>query len=80
VHYTIYRKAVHRAAEIAGGLHLLAEKIDVPTEVLLHWLEDRGQPDERSFLRAVEIIMEADNNVPWTPAELDAELRSRTRP
>ena len=75
--FRIYRKAIKRASEIVGGVYPLAGKLAVQPEVLLHWLENRGEPDERSFARAVDIILEHDGAVPWSAAELEAELAGR---
>ena len=75
--FRIYRKAIKRASDIVGGVYPLAAKLAVQPEVLLHWLEDRGEPDEQSFARAVEIILDRDGAVPWTAAELETELAGR---
>jgi hypothetical protein len=75
--YRVYRKAIKRASEIVGGAYVLAVKIDAQPELVLHWLEDRGTPDERSFQRAMQIVLAHDGQLPWTQVELEAELAAR---
>jgi hypothetical protein len=77
--YKVYRKAIKRASELVGGPYALAARISTPVELIMHWLEDRGTPDEGSFLRCVDIISKQDSDVPWTPAELEAELSARKK-
>jgi hypothetical protein len=73
----VYRKAVKRAAEIAGGAFPLSVALDVPVSQIQAWLAGEGTPDDNVFLRAVDIILGHDGAVPWTPAELEEEQSAR---
>jgi hypothetical protein len=49
--------ALHRAAEIVGGIEALSRRLDVPHDVLLGWLQKAEVP-EAHLLRAVDILLE----------------------
>lgn len=75
----VYRKAIKRAAEIAGGAFPLSVALDVPVSQIHAWLAGEGAPDDAVFLRAVDIILGHDGAVPWTPQELQEEIDARKR-
>jgi hypothetical protein len=47
---------VRRAAEIVGGIELLAEQLDVRDENLKKWLEGQFPVPQEIFLRCVDIV------------------------
>jgi hypothetical protein len=73
----VYRKAIKRAAEIAGGAFPLSVALDVPVSHVHAWLAGENTPEDAVFLRAVDIILGHDGAVPWTPAELEEEKSAR---
>jgi hypothetical protein len=75
--YRVYLKAMRRASEIVGGLYPLATRLETSPEDVKAWLEGADVPDEVAFLRAVDIILAHDRVVPWTQAELQADLAAR---
>jgi hypothetical protein len=75
--YRVYLKAMRRASEIMGGVYALASRLETSPEDVKAWLEGADVPDEVSFLRAVDIILAHDRVVPWTQAELQADLAAR---
>ena len=75
--YRVYRKAIRRACEIIGGAYQLACRLEATPAEVKAWLEGSGIPDAVAFLRAVDIILAHDRAVPWTQAELQADLAAR---
>ena len=56
----VYTRVLQRAAEIVGGMDQLATRLEVSPVVLWDWLDGKGQPSEKAFLTAVDIVMEHD--------------------
>jgi hypothetical protein len=54
---TVYAKALHRACLIVGGIEQLATHLQVPKELLERWIRGEGEPTQRIFHAAVEIIL-----------------------
>jgi hypothetical protein len=75
--YRIFLKAIRRASEIVGGAHPLAVRLEVEPAMVEAWLAGSAVPDEVSFLRAVDIILARDRVLPWTQAEVEADLAAR---
>ena len=75
--YRVYLKAIRRACEIAGGAYALAIRLEAAPEDVQAWLEGVTAPDELAFLRAVDIILAHDHVLPWTQAEIEADLAAR---
>ncbi len=56
-HASVHSRALHRACLVLGGIEQLARHLDVQDEALRGWLRGDGEPPERVFLAAVEIIL-----------------------
>ena len=75
--YKVYLKAIRRACDIVGSGYQLAVRLEVAPEEVRAWLDGVGAPDEIAFLRAVDIILANDHVLPWTQAEIEADLAAR---
>ena len=53
-----YSRTLARAAQLAGGLQALAERLRVPADLLQEWIAGRKAPPQRVFLAAVDIVMD----------------------
>jgi hypothetical protein len=53
---TVHARTVQRAAEIVGGIELLAGQLDVSDESLKKWLEGELPIPQDIFLRCVDIV------------------------
>jgi hypothetical protein len=53
---TVHARTVQRAAQIVGGIALLAGQLDVRDENLKKWLEGSLPVPEEIFLRCVDIV------------------------
>jgi hypothetical protein len=53
---TIHARTVQRAAEILGGIEVLAAQLDVRDENLKKWLEGTLAVPQEIFLRCVDIV------------------------
>jgi hypothetical protein len=47
-----------KAAEMAGGMAILAERLHVPIRTLARWLAAEETPPLPYFLRAVDVILD----------------------
>jgi hypothetical protein len=56
-HASVYARALHRACLVLGGAAQLAKHLAVPDEELRQWMRGEGQPPERAFLGAVEVLL-----------------------
>jgi hypothetical protein len=54
---SVYARTLHRACLVLGGAEQLAKHLDVSDADLRHWLRGEGQPPERVFLAAVEVVL-----------------------
>ena len=75
--YRVYLKAIRRASEILGGAYPLAVRMETTPEEVQAWLDGSAVPDEVAFLRAVDVILAHDRVLPWTQAEIEADLAAR---
>ena len=57
-----------KAAELLGSATKLARRLRVPSADLIEWMNDKAEPPQWVFLRAVDIVLE---ETP-PPAESDA--------
>lgn len=55
---SIYSRALQKAAELLGGRARLCRHLQVPSEVLQEWIEDKAVPPQMIFLRAVDVILD----------------------
>ena len=54
-----YRAALVRAADALGGVRALADRLQVPMADLTRWLAGAGAPSIGTFLKVVDILIEA---------------------
>ena len=74
---TVHARTVRRAAEIVGGIELLAGQLDVRGENLRKWLEGELPVPQQVFFRCIDIVnahqldeisgQPLDNSVPKSP-------------
>ena len=53
---TVHAVTVRRAAEIVGGVKVLAAQLDVGDENLKNWMEGQVSVPQEIFLRCVDIV------------------------
>ena len=53
---TVHARTVQRAAEIVGGIELLAGQLDVRDENLRKWLEGELPVPQQIFFRCIDIV------------------------
>lgn len=53
---TVHAVTVRRAAEIVGGVKVLAAQLDVVDENLKNWMEGQVPVPQEIFLRCVDIV------------------------
>ena len=51
-----YARVLRRAAEILGGIEELADRLKVPAEDVVQWIQRSRQVPVRVFLQAVDIV------------------------
>jgi hypothetical protein len=56
--FSVYSRALHRAAELLGGRDKLAKVLQVPAAELDKWIGDRAKPPREVFLRVVDLILD----------------------
>jgi len=54
---SVYAKSLHRACLILGGIDALAQRLQVPRELLERWIRGEGEPTQRVFHASVELIL-----------------------
>jgi hypothetical protein len=54
-----YRAAVARAAQLAGGVRALSQRLRVPVVDLMRWIQGEARPSRGMFLKIVDFIAEA---------------------
>jgi hypothetical protein len=57
---TVHASTVRRAAEILGGVEVLAAQLAVRGDDVENWLEDKVPPPQDIFLRCVDIVIAHD--------------------
>jgi hypothetical protein len=64
-----YRAAVARAAQLAGGVRTLSQRLRVPMLDLTRWIQGEAKPSKGMFLRIVDFIAEeSKTKTPRSPA------------
>lgn len=53
-----YKATVARAADIAGGVQTLSDRLRVPVVDLMRWIQGETKPPRGVFLRLVDFIIE----------------------
>jgi hypothetical protein len=56
--FSVYSRALSRAAELLGGRDKLAKILQVPTAELDKWISDKAKPPREIFLRVVDLIID----------------------
>jgi hypothetical protein len=56
--FSVYSRALTRAAELVGGRDKLAKLLQVSTAELDKWIADRAKPPREIFLRIVDLILD----------------------
>jgi len=56
--FSVYSRALSRAAELLGGRDKLAKVLQVSTADLDKWIADRAKPPREIFLRIVDLILD----------------------
>ena len=56
--FSVYSRALSRAADLVGGRDKLAEVLQVPTTDLDKWIADQAKPPREVFLRIVDLILD----------------------
>jgi hypothetical protein len=71
---SIYSRTLQKAAELIGGRDKLCRHLQVPTDVLAAWIDDKKKPPVQAFLRAVDLVLDE------TPVPGDAEPADPSAP
>ena len=56
--FSVYSRALNRAAELLGGRDKLAKVLQVPATELDKWIADQAKPPREIFLRIVDLILD----------------------
>lgn len=56
--FSVYSRALSRAAELVGGREKLAKVLQVSTTDLDKWIADQAKPPREVFLRIVDLILD----------------------
>lgn len=56
----VYARTLRRAAQVAGGVNELAERLSVPSEDLARWLATGKLVPLEVFLQAVDVVVSHD--------------------
>ena len=56
--FSVYSRALNRAAELLGGRDKLAKVLQVSPTELDKWIADRAKPPREIFLRIVDLILD----------------------
>ena len=57
-----FSTALIHAQQIVGGTEALARRLQVPTEVLLQWLDGQERPSTGIVLKVMDILIEERNS------------------
>lgn len=55
---SVYSRALRKAAELMGSYHKLSRFLQVPSDELQKWIDDKGVPPVAIFLRVVDYILD----------------------
>lgn len=61
--YTLYSRALKRAAEILGGAEALRDYLGVSMVQLRFWMQGHGKPPDGVFLRIADLLAEKQSEV-----------------
>ena len=80
--FSVYSRALTRAAQLLGGRDKLAKVLQVSTTELDKWIADRAKPPREVFLRIVDLILDetrqaGDGDAAEPPPSRDAAGPSR---
>ena len=64
-----YKATVARAAELAGGVQALSDRLRVPVVDLMRWIQGEAKPSRGVFLRLVDFILEESRKQVLPPAQ-----------
>jgi len=68
---SVHVRVLARAAEILGGVAQLSDYLKVSQPELVRWLKGEEQPNPRSFLDVVDLLLEHDmgefSHKRWSP-------------
>ena len=53
-----YKATVGRAAELAGGVKALSDRLRIPMVDLMRWIQGEVKPSRGVFLRLVDFVLE----------------------
>ena len=73
---TVYMRTLARAADILGGEGPLAQYLSVVPSHLALWLSGTESPPTEIFLRAVDVVCDADLLGLQAPRNLDSHAKS----
>lgn len=65
----IFIRTLHEACVILGGERKLAQYLGVEVQAIESWLNGKGQPSDRVFLKCIDLIEERRGWGPRVPAE-----------
>jgi hypothetical protein len=70
----LYSRTLVRAARIVGGEAELALRLNISASILDLWIMGRVVPPTEVFLKAVDIVMERDQDItaPWLPSKSES--------
>jgi hypothetical protein len=57
---SLHSRVLARAAEIVGGVAALSDYLQVPQADLMRWIKGEEEPTRKSFLDAVDMLLEHD--------------------
>ncbi|MBV9191536.1 MAG: hypothetical protein JO292_07680 [Betaproteobacteria bacterium] len=56
--FSVYSRALSRAADLVGGRGKLAKVLQVSTTEIDKWIADQAKPPREVFLRIVDLILD----------------------
>ena len=59
-----YKATVARAAELAGGIKALSDRLRIPVVDLMRWIQGEVKPSRGVFLRLVDFVLEESRKPP----------------
>lgn len=75
----LYAVCIERAATLVGGYEALAARLKVPAAVLERWAHGDGLGTRWVFLKAIDILLEAERQPPIpTRSSPEASTKYRT--
>lgn len=65
---SVYARTLQKAAELIGSRQKLARHLRVPLAELEKWIAGTALPPTGSFLRAVDVVIDATSTAPGAPS------------